>query len=151
MVRARLARACAGVKRCVTCRAWKPLPAFNRRSTASDGRQDRCRECCQAWYREHRLQHLADVEARNQRLRAQLRQRLAAYLRAHPCVDCGTTDIRVLELDHRDAATKTAGVAALLRRTLSWEAVAAEIAKCDVRCVNCHRRRTAIQLGWWRR
>jgi hypothetical protein len=24
-----------------------------------------------------------------------------------------------------------------------------EIEKCDVRCANCHTRRTAHQFGWW--
>ncbi len=30
-----------------------------------------------------------------------------------------------------------------------WPCVAEEVALCDVRCANCHRRRTAQQLGWW--
>jgi hypothetical protein len=28
--------------------------------------------------------------------------------------------------------------------------LAEELAKCDVRCANCHRRRTAVSLGWFR-
>jgi hypothetical protein len=28
--------------------------------------------------------------------------------------------------------------------------IEAEIAKCDVRCANCHRRRTCERAGWWR-
>ena len=30
----------------------------------------------------------------------------------------------------------------------SWNAILVEIAKCDIRCANCHRRRTASQYGW---
>jgi hypothetical protein len=29
-----------------------------------------------------------------------------------------------------------------------WSRVLLEIEKCDVRCANCHRRRTAQQYGW---
>ena len=35
-----------------------------------------------------------------------------------------------------------------LLRYASWSALELEIAKCDVRCANDHRRRTAAQFGW---
>src|SRR6202022_3269562 len=67
--------------------------------------------------------------------------KMIAYLLEHPCVDCGETDITVLEFDHlRD---KTQNVSALIRGTNSWARIEAEIAKCVVRCANCHRRETA--------
>jgi hypothetical protein len=31
-----------------------------------------------------------------------------------------------------------------------WEVIAQEIAKCDVRCANCHRRRHAEEGRWFR-
>jgi hypothetical protein len=71
------------------------------------------------------------------------------YLRANPCTDCGETDISVLEFDHRDRALKELTVAELITQGYSLERVMREIAKCDVRCANCHRRRTAKQLGWY--
>ena len=65
---------------------------------------------------------------------------MIAYLLAHSCVDCGETDITVLEFDHlRD---KTKNVSALMRGTNSWSRIEAEIIKCVVRCANCHRRET---------
>jgi 5-methylcytosine-specific restriction endonuclease McrA len=68
-----------------------------------------------------------------------------AYLREHLCTDCGEPDIVVLEFDHlRD---KTAAVSALVHQGVSWERVLEEIAKCEVVCANCHRRRTARRAG----
>ena len=37
---------------------------------------------------------------------------------------------------------------ARLVATKRWSEVAAEVAKCDIRCANCHRKRTARQFGW---
>ena len=69
------------------------------------------------------------------------------YLETHHCVDCDETDPVVLTFDHRDGVEKLDTVGALLRKR-SLAAMIAEVAKCDVRCANCHRRRTAEQFHW---
>lgn len=72
------------------------------------------------------------------------------YLTRHPCVDCGEADPIVLEFDHRDPETKRAEVGVLISRGASLRRVLAEIILCDIRCANCHRRRTAFQFPNWR-
>ena len=66
----------------------------------------------------HKTDHMAGVARRNKAYRQQTRERLAAYLAEHPCVDCGETDIRCLEFDHRDRREKVAPVSILLLRQI---------------------------------
>lgn len=54
------------------------------------------------------------------------------------CMVCSDRDQRVLEFHHRDASTKLFNVG---RGHYSLEKTLAEIQKCDLYCVNCHRRR----------
>jgi hypothetical protein len=63
-------------------------------------------------------------------------------------VDCGETDVAVLVFDH--VAAKTADVAFLIGHGASAERIHGEIARCQVRCANCHRRITAHRGGWVR-
>jgi len=83
-------------------------------------------------------------------LRAERQAAVAEYLSTHPCVDCGENDIIVLDFDHRDDSSKRADVGRLLTGGYSVRTVMIEIEKCDVRCANCHRIRTAISRGSWR-
>ena len=69
------------------------------------------------------------------------RARVDEYLLTHPCVDCGVTDLVVLEFDHV-RGVKVGDVSALVTSGYPWTKIEAEIAKCDVRCANCHRRVT---------
>ena len=138
----------AETKTCSTCRQSLPLDAFTRRKESRDGRQNRCRGCWHQWYVDNRQQHIADVQRRNRLRTQENRRRLEQHLRAHPCVDCGENDLRVLDFDHRDRESKRGVVSRLVFRA-SWVRIEQEIALCDVRCSNCHRRRTAQQLGYW--
>ena len=74
---------------------------------------------------------------------------LLVYFKAHPCVDCGETDPLVLTFDHV-RGLKTRNVADLIGQRCSLHVIQAEISKCDVRCANCHLRKTARQLGYFK-
>lgn len=137
-----------GFKRCSGCRELLPVSGFNRRSTARDGLQAYCRACNAKWHAEHREHHNRQIAARNVRVKEQMRRRMAEYLRDQACVDCGEDDLRVLEFDHlRD---KTMEVSVLVARGHSWERILEEIAKCEVVCANCHRRRTHDRANTYR-
>lgn len=69
------------------------------------------------------------------------------YLTQHPCVDCGETDVVVLEFDH--LKEKRASLAQM-RIYFSLQSVIDEIVKCEVVCSNCHRRRTSRRGNHWR-
>jgi len=67
------------------------------------------------------------------------------YLSQHPCVDCGESNILFLEFDHR--FDKKEWVSFLIRKHASINAIISEIAKCDVRCIGCHRTREWSKYG----
>ncbi|MFF2275344.1 hypothetical protein [Agromyces sp. NPDC058126] len=69
------------------------------------------------------------------------------YLSAHPCLDCGEADLRVLDFDHRADCDKSAEVMRLAQNGYSVRKVMSEIAKCDVRCRNCHAKVTYERSG----
>ena len=78
------------------------------------------------------------------------RARLVAYLREHPCVDCDESDIRTLEFDHRPGVDKRGEISCMVLAGVAWSVIEDEIAKCEVRCANCHRRRTCERAKWWK-
>jgi 5-methylcytosine-specific restriction endonuclease McrA len=135
-------------KRCSTCKAVKPLTEFNRRSASPDGRQWSCRECNKRYHYENLERHMGQIRRRKRERVDDNRRRLFELLVRSSCVDCGTTDPIVLDFDHlRD---KAASVSRLVFSGAEWATVEAEIAKCDIVCSNCHRRRTARRAGSYR-
>lgn len=137
-------------KRCCTCGVEKPLIEYNVRRAALDGRQSRCRQCFRGWYETNKVQHKLNVRRSAALMRAKHHSMLGQYFVDNPCVDCGETDVRCLEFDHREGEVKSADVAVLLQQRASWSRIFAEMAKCDVRCANCHRRVTAERGMSWR-
>ena len=137
-------------KRCVRCHVEKPVTEFNRHSARR--LQNHCRACNREYLKQHyRLNKPYYVEKarrfKRQRKRAAMKE-LLAYFGSHPCVDCGETDPVVLQFDHV-RGVKSAAVGTMFAEGKSWETISAEIEKCDVRCANCHWRKTAAQFGWY--
>ncbi len=71
------------------------------------------------------------------------------YLKTHPCVDCNESNPVVLKFDHV-RGIKDIPIAKAIRRQFSITRLQREIDKCDVRCANCHRIKTAGELHWFR-
>jgi hypothetical protein len=135
---------------CARCGVHKPIGEFPLKNAAKGWYRSYCRPCCREYGREHYQRDPAYYKAKAHRATKAMRQRardaMHTYLLDHPCVDCGQADPVVLEFDHRDRRMKRASISRLVS-TASVDAINAEIEKCDVRCVNCHRRRTGRQLA----
>lgn len=138
-------------KRCSRCQSQKPVEDFNWKRIARGQRDSYCRPCRAAYKQEHyarNKQRYNDNAARwNKREFAKRLNWIVQYLEEHPCVDCGETDVSVLEFDH--GSDKLFDITYGFR-FLKWETVLEEIEKCDVRCANCHRKKTAAIGGFTR-
>lgn len=113
--------------------------------------KEKQREAARRHYEKNREAMIARAKEHTRQKRIQQRAWIADYLATHPCVDCGEADPVVLEFDHRDPASKIGNIGDIVGKS-GWglARLQAEIEKCDVRCCNCHRRRTVAE-GHWRR
>jgi len=68
---------------------------------------------------------------------------LIEHLRAASCLDCEEKDLVVLEFDH--VGPKRGSVVGLALYEHSIASLEREIEQCEIRCANCHRRRTIRQ------
>lgn len=143
--------ATTGTRRCARCGMFKPIDEFALKGRSSGTRRSYCRPCSadygRSHYQHHRAQYIARARSRRPLERKRVRNLVSEYLATHPCVDCSERNPVVLEFDHRDHVAKSHDVSRLVSSG-SWAAVLREIAKCEVRCANCHRLRTARQFAW---
>jgi len=90
------------------------------------------------YYRRNR-----DLEIQRVRVRQAGMVELLRDLRRVPCADCGGQfKPHQMDFDHRDPSTKAFKVMTGRAMLMSTRRVLAEVAKCDIVCVNCHRIRT---------
>jgi hypothetical protein len=163
---------------CPACQREHPASAFNREKRRFSGLSGICREAqaqarktpkAQAatrrfnqkrWanpeYRAKALEHQrrrrrergATVELRRARRRL---QRIVDEWKQQGCLDCGYSDIRAIDPDHRPGEIKVGNVSRMVTLCASAARIRAELAKCEPRCVRCHRKATmAARPNSWR-
>jgi len=139
-------------KVCYQCEKIKPLTDFNKKRSSKDGYQGACRACCNANSKAHYAKNKEREKARCKKNRGIARIAARAYVReiliTNGCVDCGERDLVVLDFDHM--GNKKCSIARMLSDGSKINRIADEIEKCEIRCANCHRRKTAKDFGWWR-
>jgi hypothetical protein len=134
------------LKTCPTCSLALPISNFPKNKSKIDGLSSHCRECKaryqKSWYEKNKERHSARVRERNDRITKENRAYVVRVKMESSCVDCGESNPVVLDFDHVNG-DKSYNVGNLAGGAYSLDTVKAEIAKCEVVCSNCHRKRTA--------
>lgn len=88
---------------------------------------------------------VSESAARRKRAQAWLWE----YLQGRGCDICGETSPILLEFDHRNTLEKDYNISRMVSQGYAIESIEAEIAKCDILCVLCHRLKTAQDQRWY--
>lgn len=136
-------------KTCNTCHLDLDLKCFQK---TKHGNRNKCNQCrsneANLRYKDNECGRRDKIKEHVRKTRLRNVKFMLEYLALHPCVDCGESDPVVLEFDHV-RGIKRFNLATRIHSAARWETIASEIEKCDVRCANCHRKKTALASGGW--
>lgn len=146
------------MRTCTKCHVEKPESDFFVRDKSTGRLHAQCKGCYAvhrktyylAHYEKYKESYLKRARQRRRQLKREYQIRMLEYLKDKACITCGENDIRVLELDHIDPATKLFSISQSVKLGFSWTDVVEELKKCQVLCANCHKRRTAEQYNWYK-
>lgn len=143
------------MKVCIKCDTEQPLENFYWRNKEKGVRKNTCKACHSAYRRQHyidnRETYIEKARCWNEENKAdridRSRRYVFDYLLSHPCVDCNETNPIVLQFDHVQGV-KDKSISVLVTTDCSLDRIKDEIAKCEVRCANCHQIKTAKEGAW---
>ena len=140
-------------KRCPSCKLMLSTSEFNWK-IKNKTKAGYCKKCSRKYIRNHYLNnreyYLNKAKKRNKVVRDMMQEYVASYLQKNPCIDCGETDLLVLEFDHRERSEKRYNISHIIKNNMTEKQLFNEIKKCEVRCSNCHRRKTEKETDSWR-
>lgn len=140
------------MKKCTLCGVEYSIDQFPKINRITGKRSSMHLECKRIYDREHYAKHKEKrvhiKRLNSKRCRVRNLQFSMDYLKNNPCIDCGEKDPIVLEYDHKGHKLKN--VCNIIATGYSLDNLKKEIAKCEVVCANCHRRRTSKQFNYYK-
>ena len=130
-----------GSKICIKCNQRKDFTEFSFRNKTKGSRRADCKDCFKHHSHTHYVRHKSSYDIRSKTRRDASREFVLGVLLTSCCIDCKTTDIRILEFDH--LSNKEYPIALMISRGYSLETLQKEISKCVIRCKNCHAIKTS--------
>ena len=136
------------------CNIEKQLSEYAKKRVKKNGEvvlQYHCRTCqsirSKENYEKNKKVYIKNSRNRNKEYRKLIHSLLIEYLKEHFCVDCDEQNPIVLEFDHVRGKKKMS-ISNMISHGKRWEEIKSEIEKCEVRCANCHRIKTASRGNW---
>ena len=135
-------------RRCAKCGDPKPIDDFAFKNKEKGLRNSYCKECMKPIRRDHYHKNPGPYRSRAIASKKSVQLWFFQWLSTKSCIDCGETDPVVLECDHvRGVKLDTVSH---IRQSGSRKKLLTEMDKCEVRCTNCHKRKTARENGWYK-
>lgn len=132
---------CDDARFCLKCEMMKPSFEFAMKTATQV--HSYCKPCVRKYSAERYRANPAPTRSRIDKKKSKLRKLLETLKDEAPCMDCNVQyPYYVMDLDHRDSKTKVLAVSVLANNGVSEATLREEIAKCDLVCANCHRKRT---------
>lgn len=127
-------------KECYVCREVRPISEY--RTNRPDGRLSlTCAGCRLKGASHAKDRRSADLSGARNRMREFKRRRMMQWKEGKACGECGESHPACLDFHHRDPQGKEFNICNAIAIGLSDKEIAAEVAKCDILCANCHRKR----------
>lgn len=140
------------LKKCFKCKQSKNELEFNWKNREKGLKNSLCKIChseYRKWhYKNNKEKYINKAKRWNKEQTVILRNFIISHLLKHHCVDCGESSLSVLDFDH--IKDKRFGISSMIRNCHSLNSVKKEINKCEVRCANCHRKKTFIERNFWK-
>jgi hypothetical protein len=95
-------------------------------------------------YRNNKEDYIKRASKRNGAQRKKNRAFISRVKSYASCVDCGESNPIVLDFDHV-RGEKVKNVSDMANASYSINSIKNEIRKCEVRCSNCHRKKTHLR------
>ena len=137
---------------CSTCKEELSENCFSWKNKEKKTKNSICKKCHSEYrkkhYRRNETKYKEKAKKNNTLYKKRNQQFLVSYLKEHPCVDCGESNILVLEFDHQE--NKEECISKIVGSSHSLNRLKEEIEKCKVRCANCHRIKTAKEQGYYK-
>jgi hypothetical protein len=133
------------MKTCTTCKESKDESNFGPHKRNKDGLREACRPCRSITYK--RWYFTRGGKTKRQECIARNEEYMESFLRNSHCFDCKEDRWEVLEFDHV-RGEKKGSVSRMVHNGQSLKTIQEEMAKCEVRCANCHRLKTYRDGGF---
>jgi hypothetical protein len=139
-----------GERKCKLCGEIKTMAEFTTMAANKGGRSYTCYTCYAVKHTKYLKDNpaiaikCAETSQRNYELR---KEEFYMWVMQQKCVDCGEDDFRCLEFDHLD--NKSFGIAQRVGK-VTTKRLMEEVAKCEVRCSNCHKIKTALAGDYYK-